>query len=723
MEIPKEFKLNFNIENPYEKGSFEKSYVDHFCNGKLLTDISEFTSTRQHFQEFGMYTKSAPNSHPSSQYMKFWKEESRRSIEGYNIGRDWIPGYLYFYWNFTPIWKVVTIEDSGTGRKRGERVWNFPDCWDLDYYRFHYIEEAEKHGLHAASAAKRGCGKSFSAGSMLNRNFFLVRGSKNYVVADQLEFLTKDGILTKTWDHMSWLNENTAWAKRRQYADTTIHKRASYKQTLDTSKVVIEAGYKSEIIGVVTNGDADKLRGKRGKLMVFEEAGANKILRETWIVALSAMQQHSITFGLMYAIGTGGTENADFSGLETLMTNTNTNKISNGLNVYTIPNIFSGNIKERNGFFIPAFLGVDDCYDKNGNSDILKALEYTESVRVGIRSDTKSDTYIRTCAEHPYTIEECMLRMEGSPFDIALTRQVLSDLKTKPFQGEPTEFTKDSTGIVKATFNPDLQPIDNYPLSTKDYNLEGCWVIFDHPKKEDAVDSYGNINKVVTPFRYIAATDPIDFGTEESSSTDATKRSLASTWIIDSFTRNIVAEYSGRPKTAEKYYEKLVLGLEYYNSILLYENNLKGLYAYFMNKNKIYLLATEPNILKDRAGYKSNNRLYGFHSTETIKSWGRSLINTWSLEEVTIDQNLVTGEPLTIPRMWFIKSKPLLQEIEQWTSKRNCDRISSLGACLLLLTDRERAIETVKNKTNERFDDKFFRILERRKSVKMRRYV
>ena len=112
MNLSEDFKLQFNIEHEYLPGTFEQKYIDHYCNGNKLTNMEEFIANRLHFAEFGVYTNATPNSHPNSQWMKFWREEKRRCIEGYNIGRDWIPGYLYFYWNYTPIHRVKVVSQK-----------------------------------------------------------------------------------------------------------------------------------------------------------------------------------------------------------------------------------------------------------------------------------------------------------------------------------------------------------------------------------------------------------------------------------------------------------------------------------------------------------------------------------------------------------------------------------------------------------------------------------
>jgi len=73
--------------------------------------------------------------------------------------------------------------------------------------------------------------------------------------------------------------------------------------------------------------------------------------------------------------------------------------------------------------------------------------------------------------------------------------------------------------------------------------------------------------------------------------------SLGSTFIFkrvkagEAWNDVIVAEYSGRPATAEEYYENVRKLLIFYNARLLFENERKGIYPYFTNKHCDYLLA------------------------------------------------------------------------------------------------------------------------------------
>lgn len=119
--------------------------------------------------------------------------------------------------------------------------------------------------------------------------------------------------------------------------------------------------------------------------------------------------------------------------------------------------------------------------------------------------------------------------------------------------------------------------ITNYPLK-KEHKPEGSVVIWEYPVENP-------------PFGlYIAGCDPFD---HDQSFTD----SLGSTFIFkrvqagEAWSDVIVAEYSGRPNTAEEYYENVRKLLIMYNARLLFENERKGIYPYFTNKHCDYLLA------------------------------------------------------------------------------------------------------------------------------------
>ena len=117
-----------------------------------------------------------------------------------------------------------------------------------------------------------------------------------------------------------------------------------------------------------------------------------------------------------------------------------------------------------------------------------------------------------------------------------------------------------SENTIKWTIN------DKYPLRRYKYdnnNKEGAIEIYEKPKL---------VNGVAMKSRYIGGIDPYD---------DDSGTSLGSIFIFDMINDVIVAEYTGRPKFANDFYEICRRLLLYYNAEALYENNKKGLFTYF----------------------------------------------------------------------------------------------------------------------------------------------
>ena len=151
-----------------------------------MLNTNKFREAAMHYEEFGTYTKYPKN---SRSYLKFWKEEKKKCIEGYTASDgDFITGYHYFYLNYCPIYVVVPQLDSegnivygDDGRIKGKREKKFPKFWDGDWQYFNYLEEAEKHGKHAVVLKTRGRGYSFKGAAMLNRNYFLIQIGRAHV--------------------------------------------------------------------------------------------------------------------------------------------------------------------------------------------------------------------------------------------------------------------------------------------------------------------------------------------------------------------------------------------------------------------------------------------------------------------------------------------------------------------------------------------------------------
>jgi hypothetical protein len=663
-------------------------------------NTSEFTVGAQHFKEFGCYTRHPINLSPNSQWYKFWVEEARRCLYGYNIGRDEIPGYFYWYLNYFPIEKAVKMDIDDKQNKyilpetalqysineknkkdkdsfllqvpteedyyniQAERQTDFPDFWDSSYDTFWYLEEAEQSGEHGALLKTRGRGLSYECASMLDRNFYLIPRSKSYAFASEKEYLTSDGILTKAWDGMGHIEVNTPWGKRKSKVDTMMHKRASYMKM--HNGIMSELGFGSEIMGLSFKANPDKGRGKRGKLIIWEEAGTFPDLLQSWNISLKSMAQGRLTFGLMFALGTGGSDISDLLGLEQLYTR------GKGYRVHMIKNTFEPELGyDETALFIGEQNNHEIATDKYGNSHKEIALTYIAKDRERHLQDTKNrEMHLRYCAEAPIKPSEALMQIGSNIFPIDLLKQQKAYLLSHQdsiLKGSwiGTLSPDPETGKIEWKNDPAAIPIDHYPHNDL-VNINGCIVIYEPPvRNKDGTIPYG---------MYISGNDNYDHD-------QATTESLGSTWIMSRVTERLVAEYTGRPATASMFYNTNMYLLMYYNAIQNFENNLKGLHSYMKKMHAEHMLCDTPDIIKDKIDDKRVlSRGKGTPGTTPIIKYGLELILEYLMRE---------AEPGTgILNLHKIKSVPLLDELIYYNYKGNFDRVLSLIYLLILHEDR-----------------------------------
>lgn len=635
-----------------------------------LHDTDKFRQAAIFFQEHGCYTL-APRG--TTDYRKYWDQETERCLNGYTApDGEGITGYNYFYLNYSPIFKLVETEytdRNGDIRKRRERVLQFPSFWDYDYYYFCAIEEAEQQGKHMAVLKSRQRGYSFKGASMLVRNYMLIPGSKNFAVASEQKFLVGDGLLTKAWQIMDFLDKHTEWAKQR-LVSTRMERVSGYKVTDEFGKQT-EQGYLSSIVGITLKNDPERIRGTRGKLVLWEEGGKFPDLLDAWRIEQPSVEtDDGVAFGLMIAFGTGGTIGASFEGLKELFYKPNAN------NVLAFPNIWDdGRENTECGFFVPAYSNLESFdddgnqrfMDKDGNSlkelAIQNLIDQRNKIKDGGASQQSIDRFI---SERPIKPAEAVLELGKNIFPRKLLMDQLTRIRTnKKLQSMKhiVDLEWDGNGQVKAT-EKSSGDITNYPLKKGD-KPHGSVVIWEYPVKDPP---HG---------LYIGGCDPYDHD-------DSFTNSLGSTFIFkrvragEAWTDVIVAEYSGRPDTAEEYYENVRKLLTFYNARLLFENERKGIYPYFTNKHCDYLLADQPDkIISEVFKDSKVQRRKGCHMTKQIRAYGEGLILEWLLDEFE------EGHP-NVERVY---SEPLIEELIENDGVRNVDRVIAL--CMVMIYREE----------------------------------
>lgn len=598
----------------------------------------------------------------TSEYFKYWDEQMDRCKYGYTADDgDFISGYNYFYLNFCPIQRIIytTINNpDGSTKIKKTRDLQFPDFYDYDYYFFQAVEDAEGEGKHLCALKSRRKGYSYKNAAMACRNYYLFAGSKTYIYASNKQYLTEDGILTKAWDYMDFIDKNTAWGKKRS-VNTQMRKRAGFF-TKDEYGNEIELGFKSEIIGVTLKDNPDVVRGKAGKLIIFEEAGSFSELGAAWQIARPSVEQDGMAFGTMIAFGTGGDEDSHFETLKDMFYN------PDGYNCIGFDNIWDETPSDKKcGFFIPQYTNMDfrdDAgnriyMDNDGNTLRRKSVEYILAERRKvIENATNSVAVDRYVAEHCITPQEACLEFGGNIFPKKELQEQLAKIrinKSLSNMKQVGDLVWEADGSLKWVIKKHGD-ITHYPLK-KDDDPTGSIVIWEHPMKDAPTGLY------------ILGVDPYD---HDQSGTN----SLGSTFVykrfqdFENYYDIIVAEYTGRPSTAEEYYENLRKLAVYYNGRIMYENERKGLFPYFTAKHCDYLLADQPDIISDIVGNTKVQRKKGCHMNKQIKQWGEGLIKDWLNEEQAPGKK----------NLHNILSEPLLEELISYNDTGNFDRVMAL---------------------------------------------
>ena len=681
-----------------------KAIID-ITNPPILDDMDYFRPTARHWEKEGTLTNLRPNPNPNSEFGRWLRREVDRIWNGMVRGSDgmWITGDEYFYLNYS----LIEMSEEIEGTDIADRIIAMPKVWEGVWWRHLYWYKARRAALNAAEIAKRGASKSYSVASKLTKIFILgdtfksSRGVKAMVVAYAKEYLTKDGTLNKFEFMIDSLQELAPWwpSKRLQSSLSDMNWQMGYIDSATGGK----RGTKNLILGVAVKDDPDKPRGKRSVFIAGEEFGAFPKIADTYNVMLPSVREGNKAFGMMALIGTGGSEGNDFSGAMEMIYK------PKGYHILGLPNVWD---KVNKGigesiFFFPAYINRAGCYDSNGNSDVTKALLEILMDWYNAKYNTSDPMQVvRTKAENPITIQDAIMRRDNTVFPVADLVERIGEL-----DANPSEFDDVYVGQMhlKTDGTPYFKPSMDKPLREfphKGNKHEGAVEIFKMPEK--------NRDGRIFTGRYIGGLDPIDNDLARSTT------SLISFFILDLFTDQIVAEWTGRLDMADDGYEICRRLAIFYNAKICYENNKKGLYSYFKTMNSLYLLAPNLEFLKDRdkvKGENYGNTAYGVNAGTFVNDFARERLNNWFRKPVkkTIIQD---GQEVEITKMnlYYCRNRALLQEASQWNPDGNFDRVSACGMLMLYREDRLIAFggnpqeaEKKKKKAQAEEDDYFDR--------------
>ena len=617
----------------------------------------------------GFYTR-APIG--SREWTEYWEMHEKRCLEGYQVGDTYITGRHYFYLNFTPIMRVT--DSLGATKKAGNQIMDkeidFADFYEIGYewYRFKQIAWfggtfmgiTSPGAKHLVAAKTRGAGWSFQEASDGAYNYTFFAGSKSYYFAGLEDYLIKDGILSKVQPMLDWINEHCPyWSQNRQKKNSLMYMRASYLDEFGT-----ERGSFSEIMGVIVD-DPNKTRGKRGKKIVFEEAGSFKNLKKSLIVSMGSIKDGSYYVGQISVFGTGGETGPSIEGLEEIFYE------PDAYDMLAFPNIYEEGMESTKcGYFVPVFRSNRAFMDEDGNVDIQGSIDHElkqREVKGKARDKKTLDDYV---AEYPFYPGEAFKRMGKNPFWVDRI-----DRQMKRIERDTAIKALIRHGYMKAgekggefVHSDSVTPILQYPHKDSD-DLTGCCTMYEAP--------YYDHTGQVPDDMYELVFDP--FYNDEAED----QTSLFHFWVwkkpnphTGSFVDLPVFEYAARPEDLNDCYEQLFLACDLYNCKAQGEiaGGGKGVIDYAKTKHLMHKIHFEPETMaKDKEiGSTGRNRSYLMNMSTEAKKLGLTYLVQWHKEVRGVNEQ---GE--NIYNIDCVYSLGFLRELRKFDGKKNADRISS----------------------------------------------
>ena len=683
--------------------------------------------------------KEIPQLHPASEeYLLFWREEKKRCIEGYWVGGIWMPGNLYFYVNF---WTILLNKTAHSKTKTPGKPflrdleWEFFYNWaeargfsgfeddkeftcnrefiGQDNYvpAAEYMRRTHKKNLgrplweneakNFMMMGSRGFGKSYSVAGGVAGHEFVFDGMKSYepdliknppsteIVVGAGDAKYSGDILKKTQFGLDNLPGGIEIGNKffpspfaKQYGGSWYSGKeiiAEYKKKLGGTWKVM--GSKSKIKHRTFKDNPFAANGTRPAVMVLEEIGMFNNLKASHEASVECMKNGAYKFGSCMYLGTGG----DMEGGGTV----------DARDMFYNPDVYDmisfddeWEDKGKISYFVPAYKGLNQFKDHNGNTQEQPARDYLDKFRENLKKGKNARSALDAELQNrPLVPSEVFLTRTGNLFPVADLLTRLAELEASnrernhDYIGELYVDTESKK--IKWKPNAKLQPIYEFPIRGND-NIAGCVIIHEMPYEDGSGEiPYG---------MYLAGTDPYDHD-------ESTTSSLGSTFILNKLTNRIVAEYTGRPDTANQYYENVRRLLKFYNARCLYENERKGLFQYLEHKHETYLLADQPEIIKDVIQHSKVQRQKGMHMSKPLKSYGEELIKMWLLEPYEKDG---------LMNLHKIRSVALLKEFISYNDIGNFDRVMAFMMVMYHLEEVKKIKVEKESKVKTIYDQDFW---------------
>jgi hypothetical protein len=664
---------------------------------------------------------SIPNFHPELEYyerVSFWKDEKRKCIEGCWSSGKWMPGPLYYYINFHNIqfeddssvaqafglpflrdidWELFLLYEECRGfsgfsddkkstcdRRYGpekELSIKLKRITEAEAESMEYIPAREylrkNHGKslgkplyknaakHFMSIQARGSGKSYSTSAIVAHNFLFDgatdyddyldrRKLKQYISSESIIGAIDTKYTIPLIDKVKIAFELLPGSFHMGDEEYPAPLAVGFTGSLQPNKLITSNLSKSKLYHRTFKDNPLAANGTRANLVALDEVGFMYNIKESW-GAIEAIQASKAKKNLViWALGTGGL----VSGRAALYAESIFRNPSD-YNCIDFEDIFEH--RGKIGYFVPYSKTMNEFKDKpnlDTNEDLARL--FIENKRQVAKKSPDPTVYQTEIINGPMVPSEAFLVLEGAFFPTLQLKEQLAEVEG----GKYKKYTEASfKGHI--SFNDknepefyteqDVLPIRKFPLNRND-DKRGCIEVWVKPQK--------NSEGVIPRGTYIAGIDVVD---KDKATTD----SLPCIVVMNRFTRQIVAEYTGRTSEAKDFYEVCRKLLLYYNAVGMYEKNLIGLYNHFDQNKCTYLLAETPYQLRSVDTYKAGtNTSKGINASGAVNAEGRNMVKSWLQERISVTSETRVYET--------IYSSALITELVMWNPQGNFDRVSAL---------------------------------------------
>jgi len=558
-------------------------------------------------------------------YQEYWEQELDRCINGFKPkGMNWISGKYYFYLNYYKI-----LGNDGTLGSRKTLISPWYRQMDHEYFDLFETCKKEEKGMIVIKARDKGF--SYMNSGMISHEYTFFPFNDVGIAAGLQA--TADAFFDKTKKGLNGLHSNF---KHSFLKDTDGILRSGYKQKNKDGKWEV-GGYQSTII-CRTMDNPEVFKGERVSLMVFEEAGEFKHLKNAYMSSKACFMDGNKQFGVPVIGGTGG----DIS------------KASKDfMDMY-----YESDAYNLIPMFIPASRAYYGFFDvETGVEKVKEATETLLEDREVIINSGDREAFNLHIQNYPLTIQEAFLNTKTARFDNSLLNAQRSRiLADKDYRSQ----------IQRGNLDWDFDQNEEYIVKWRPHP-DGPFRILHHPEPE-----YKNLD--------IGGIDSYD--QDQAGASDSLGSAIIYRRFVDTDKPSdyIVAEYTDRPEKKEDFWDGCLKLAVYYNARMLVEYTKIGILDYFKRMNALKYLKEKPESAHN-PGTKTRNR-YGVHMNKQVKSLMEDLMSDYIRENVE--------------DIWFLD---LIEELSSYGT-RNTDRAIAFGLCLIHNVDNYRIqAKTIESET------------------------